>query len=118
MLERLERPVKTESARPGQWLKDDSQWVELARSSENPEQRNRKRKWPPLSLRPVENYATASYRRQYVLFEVRLPDRTVRVDYEGVTATRTPRNPHDHLQQHGCSEPQHKRNGHQRQRDE
>lgn len=37
VLERLERFVETESARPNKWLKDNSQWVELASSSEKPE---------------------------------------------------------------------------------
>ena len=38
VLERLEGFVETKSARPGEWLKDNGQRIELASSSEKPEQ--------------------------------------------------------------------------------
>jgi hypothetical protein len=98
MLERLECTVESEQASPRKGLKDNRQRVELLGSPEKPEQRHRKRVGPPLSFRPVKNFAAAANRRQDVLFKVLLPDRTVGVHNERVPTTRTPRDPHDKLQ--------------------
>ena len=77
MFERLEGAIKTESARPCKWPKDDGQRVEFPCSTEEPEKRDWKRILPSLSIGPIEHHAAVANGREYVLFEVVLPDGTV-----------------------------------------
>jgi hypothetical protein len=77
MFERLKGAIKTESTRPCKWPKDHGQRVKFSRSAEELENRDWKRILPTLSIGPVEHHAPVADCREYVLFEVILPNGTV-----------------------------------------
>src|ERR1019366_1186300 len=104
MLELAERLVESEVSGKAERTKHQRKWIERAMATKVTERENSQCAPPSATVRPIEDDCTLAQARQDVRLDVIVPNRTVGIDKEHVTATRAPPAPDGQVKKYASEE--------------